>query len=76
MKYALVDVDGLVVNVVLWDGVSEFDAGAGMSLVSLPFEMATDDDGVEYRQYLAGPGWTFDGTDWIAPPPDPDDNID
>lgn len=68
MKYAVVNADGLVVNVVLWDGTSEFDAGDGMTLVELPYRMDVDDDGVEFRQYLAGPGWTYDGSDWTAPP--------
>jgi hypothetical protein len=69
MKYAVVNTDGLVVNVVNWDGVTEFDAGDGVTLVDLPYQMATDDNGVEFRQYFAGPGWTYDGTNWIAPPP-------
>jgi hypothetical protein len=75
MKYAVVNADGVVVNVVLWDATSDFDAGDGMTLVSLPFKMATDDDGAEYQQYFAGPGWTYDGTDWIAPPPAEDEEL-
>jgi hypothetical protein len=71
MRYAVVNADGLVVNVVLWDGTSEFDAGDGMTLVDLPYRMDTDDDGAEYQQYLAGLGWTYDGTNW-TPPPEPE----
>lgn len=49
MRYAEV-VNGTVVNVVLWDGESEY---AGEALTLCP-------DGVSV-------GWTFDGTDWVAP---------
>jgi len=56
MRYALVDADGLVVNAIAWDGVTEFDPGEGITVVKIP-------DGVG-----AGPGWTYDGTNWTAPP--------
>ena len=68
MSYAVVDTNGLVVNVVIWDGVTDFQVPSGMSLVELPYETRDRGDGVEVQQYLAGIGWTYDGTDWIAPP--------
>lgn len=61
MKYALVNADGLVVNAIVWDGQTDYTPADGLTAVSIP-------DGVK-----AGPGWTYNGTDWIAPPPDPDD---
>ena len=57
MRYALVDSDGLVVNAIVWDGETEYNAPDGLAVVAVP-------DGVG-----GGPGWTYDGTDWIAPPP-------
>ena len=62
MRYALVNTDGLVVNAIVWDGQTEYTPADGLTVVAIP-------DGVG-----AGPGWTFDGTNWIAPPPDPDDD--
>jgi hypothetical protein len=57
MRWALVDADGSVTGVILWDGQTEYTAPDGLTLVKVP-------DGVR-----AGPGWTYDGTNWIAPPP-------
>lgn len=62
MTYAVV-VDGLVVNVVLWDGESEFDAPG--QLVQIPDDTP------------AGVGWSFDGSTWTSPPqPDDDGEAD
>ena len=55
-RYAHVNPDGLVVNCSVWDGVTEYDPGDDITLVAVP-------DGVR-----AGPGWTYDGTNWVAPP--------
>jgi hypothetical protein len=57
MKYALINADGLVVNAIVWDGEVDYTPADGLTVVAIP-------DGVG-----AGPGWTYDGTDWIAPPP-------
>jgi hypothetical protein len=59
MRYALVDVDGLVVNVIVWDGETDYIPDDGLTAVPVPDDV------------VAGPGWTFDGTDWIAPPYSP-----
>ena len=61
MRYALINADGLVVNAIVWDGQTEYTPADGLTAVAIP-----DDVG-------AGPGWTYNGADWIAPPPDPDD---
>jgi hypothetical protein len=52
MRYALVK-DGQVVNVILWDGETPFDADS--TPVLIPDELAV------------GPGWSYDGTSWTAP---------
>jgi len=63
MKYALINADGLVVNGIVWDGETEFDPGEGLTVVKIPDDVR------------AGPGWTYDGTNWTAPPPaEPDDD--
>jgi len=61
MRYALINADGLVVNAIVWDGQTEYNAADGLTVVAVP-------DGVG-----AGPGWTYDGSDWIAPPPSEED---
>lgn len=43
-----------VINVSLWDGVTPFDPGC--ELVELP------------EGSPVGPGWSRDGSEWIAPP--------
>jgi len=60
MRYALVNADGLVVNAIVWDGQTDYTPAEGLTVVAIH-------DGVR-----AGPGWTYDGTNWIAPPPEPD----
>ena len=57
MRYALINADGLVVNAIVWDGETEYTPPDGLTAVAIP-------DGVG-----AGPGWTYDGSDWVAPPP-------
>ena len=53
--YAVIDADDLVVNTVVWDGVSEYEPGEGLTLVPLPF---TEDED-ETRRYTGGIGWDF-----------------
>ena len=53
--YAVINADGLVVNTVVWDGVSEYDPGAGLTLVPLPY--VEDEDGV--RRYTGGIDWDY-----------------
>ena len=60
MRYALVNADGLVANAIVWDGQTDYTPADGLTVVAIH-------DGVR-----AGPGWTYDGTNWIAPPPEPD----
>ena len=63
MRWALVDADGLVVNAIVWDGETDYTPADGLTVVAIP-------DGVG-----GGPGWTYDGSEWIAPPPEPDDVV-
>lgn len=54
-RYAHVNIDGLVVNVSLWDGETPYDAGEGITLVNV------DDT-------PCGPGWTVVDGEFVAPP--------
>ncbi len=56
-KYALVD-NGTVLNVILWDGEQRYETP--YELVPLPEES------------MVGPGWAFDGEEWVAPVIGPD----
>jgi len=56
MKYGMIDQTGLVVGVSLWDGQTEWQPPKGITVVKVP-------DGQS-----CGPGYTYDGTNWIAPP--------
>jgi len=62
MRWALVDADGLVVNAIVWDGQTDYTPADGLTVVAIP-------DGVG-----VGPGWTYTGSEWIAPPPEPDED--
>ena len=61
MRYAAIDNGGLVVGIIIWDGEADYTPAGGITLVQVP-------DGVG-----AGPSWTYDGTDWIAPPVEDED---
>lgn len=52
MNYAQV-IDGTVRNVIVWDGSTELNLDG--ELIAL--------DGI-----IAGPGWTYDGTNFTEPP--------
>jgi hypothetical protein len=52
--YAVVS-NNTVSNVVLWDGVSQYDLPTGASIVAIPTGIAVS------------AGWTFDGTNFNAP---------
>lgn len=56
-KYAVIR-DGKVVNVILWDGKTEYDPGEGVELVELPAG--------------AGIGWSYVKGEFAAPPPPPE----
>lgn len=59
MKYAIIR-DTLVENVVLWDGETEWQPPEGTTIVEL-------------GDTIAGPGFTYDGTTFTAPPePEPE----
>jgi hypothetical protein len=62
-------VDGVVVNVSLWDGVTTFNPGDSVTMVPLPF--VEDEDGI---RYTAGIGWDYaDGQFTDNRPVEPDD---
>lgn len=64
--YAVVDTNNIVVNTIVWDGVTPYNPGVGLTLIEIL-------DGV-----LCGPGWIYDPvtgtfTDPTPPsPPEPD----
>jgi hypothetical protein len=61
-------VDGAVVNVSMWDGVTLFDPGEGVALVPLPY---VEQDGERF--YTAGIGWDYaDGQFIDNRPTEPD----
>lgn len=47
----------IVLNTIVWDGVSEYNPGNNLSLIQLP-------EGISY-----GIGWTWDGEKFIDPNP-------
>lgn len=53
INYAVVDESGEVINLILWDGESEFDAGESLAL---------------YPAGDAQIGWTYANGDFTAPP--------
>lgn len=53
-RYLKLNADGLVVNIIVWDGVSPYNT-EGHTLLSCD----------EHPQ--ASFGWTLDGDNWIAP---------
>ncbi|MDR5765051.1 tail fiber assembly protein [Caballeronia sp. LZ028] len=56
--YALVDASNSVVSVILWDGDdSQWSPEEGLRAIALPEGSAV------------GPGWNFDGTDFMGPAP-------
>lgn len=55
MKFYAVVKDGIVVNLVIWDSISDYSPGDQCSLVLVP-------DGI-----LVGMGWVFDGTSFKDP---------
>jgi hypothetical protein len=59
-RYALVrSTDGAVVNVCVWDGVTPWGSTLpSISAVECPEEV--------------GPGWSYDGGEWIPPQPPAD----
>jgi hypothetical protein len=57
-RFALVrSTDGAVVNVCVWDGVTEWD------------DARPNIDAIECQEEVS-PGWTFDGSVWSPPPPE------
>ena len=69
--YALVDADGLVVNVIVWDGVQDYTPADGLTLVALPY--TEDEDGA--RRYTAGIGWTFRDGQFVDERPEPEPDV-
>lgn len=59
MRYAQI-IDGIVANVIIWDGQTDLDLEGEL---------------VNVEDIACGPGWTYDGATFTAPPAiDPDDD--
>lgn len=56
MRYAVIR-DGLVENVIAWDGKTEWTPDPDVSVIDCPDHV--------------GPGWFHNESGWIAPPPPP-----
>jgi len=54
-RYALVDEDGLVENVVLWDGAAPWSPPTGLTAVAAPGAVAI--------------GWGLEDGQWLEPAP-------
>lgn len=67
--YAHVDETGLVVNVLLWDGVQPYTPPDGITMVDLPY--TTDEYGT--LRYEGGIGWTYADGEFIDNRPVEDD---
>lgn len=52
-RYAMIR-GGVVENVVLWDGETDWNPGADWTVTDCPSEV--------------GPGWTYEGGEFIPPP--------
>ena len=57
MKYLVLNADGLVINVIVWDGITPYNAGQGDTLIAL-----TD------APQGAWTGWAYIDGVWTAPP--------
>lgn len=68
-RYAVIDENNALINVIVWDGVTPYDPGPGLSLVII-------NEGVSY-----GPGWIYDPETQTfidptpPPPPPPEDPV-
>lgn len=60
MKWAIIDTQNIVTNIIVWDGMSPYDPGEGNTLIKI-------NDGV----YCAI-GWIYDpATQTFSPPAEP-----
>lgn len=57
-------VEGVVINVSVWDGVQPYEPGDGVAMVPLPY--TTDADGT--IAYQGGIGWTYVDGAFVPPP--------
>ena len=62
--------DGVVVNVSVWDGESSYDPGEGVTMVPLPY--TTDEDGTP--RYQGGIGWTYRDGEFVDERPIEEDD--
>lgn len=58
-------IDGKVVNVSVWDGVTFVPRPDNVTIVPLPFTEETDENGETVRRYQGGIGWDWDGENFV-----------
>lgn len=68
MRYALINTDGLCVQVIVWNGTDPYQVPDGLMAVEIIGTSVTDDNGDTIVMWHGGVGWTYDGTNWTAPP--------
>lgn len=62
-KYVIVRPDNVALNLIAWDGITEFDYGADVGNFLVKFL-----PGMTYN-----PGWIWNGSDFVDPnPPEPE----
>lgn len=64
MKYLTLNTDGLVINVIIWDGLTPYNPGQSDTLIAL-----TD------APQGAWTGWTYISGVWTPPPAPPEPEI-
>ena len=61
--------DGVVVNVSVWDGSSAYNPGDGVTMVPLPYEINEEGDVL----HTAGIGWSYVNNEFVDNRPNEND---
>ena len=61
MRWALINADNVVTGVIVWNGEAEYTPADGLTLINV-------DD------VPCGPGWTYNGSTFTAPPTEEQDD--
>ena len=59
-------VNGVVVNVSVWDGIQPYNPGDGVEMAPLPYTEEVDEHtGETVRRYQGGIGWDYTGGEFV-----------